>query len=259
MSETYRFLTTKRSHLFGLSKFLVGGIDPAFFDDPRNPVIITVRGSYRSGKKILPDAAHLFLLRGNVAFEGRENHDEYRRGRHRDREISIAFVNAAWGGGYSRTHLGGAVKGSCAQKFLAEIDRGGLVFIHNAGRVFTYRKSWIDIWMEERDNNLVGMFLASRLRKESRAMREEFERLSGRPRSRREGDWVRYVRVTVNSPALLDSPLFRKRLETLVSGGARETWPGWVGKKIGADRLVKNPVLPVWGVNMPRKLITRPL
>lgn len=115
MGKTVRFITTKRDHLFDVSRILVTGIPQEFLEKSQNPVIISVRGTIADGKKIMPDAAVQVLLgvpdarqkacysigfkdnpRSDIQYEGKDEYDEYWTIRHSDgTRLEVDFINAA--------------------------------------------------------------------------------------------------------------------------------------------------------------------
>lgn len=248
MSHRYCFLTTKRAHLFGLAKFLIGGIDPLFFEDQDNPVIVTVRGSQSSGKKIFYDAAKKFLLGGDDNCQTRLDPDEHNEGLYNGRRISVDFVDAAYLGGYNSIEtLSTRDPRIVAEMFLGKGRGSGLVVVQNE-HVTAEKESWIDLLVETSWGGVVDVdpgtgllrdkFLKSQLAcgvaPYGKILPIEAKLLTEEDKGNL---WARYVAVTINNEALLASPMFQRRLELLSPLGEG---------------------LPVWSENLPRRKNLKP-
>lgn len=113
MGITQRLITTERGHLFRIANILTDAFPDSALSDPDDPVIITVCGSYGSGKKIFADAIRNRFLPDKKLrhFAGRENYDECWTGfaadTSRTQPLQITFLNAAWSRGYADKEMEG--------------------------------------------------------------------------------------------------------------------------------------------------------
>jgi|GEM_PF-1194004 len=225
--DTIKLITTQRQHLFDISHILVGGIDPVFWQDRCDPVIITVRGSQGDGKKIIPDAAveKIFgipdarekekykksLLRfwSKVTYKGHDEYDEYWTGNYKGRPLQVDFINVAWGCDYTFHSFSTLDDSHPARRLLFLRKHGGLSFIHNSNYV-AKDASWLDIVIEKPDSaGLVNSSGESFLKKETGRLKEVFDAQAHR------SDWTRYIRIEPRREALMQSEMFQRALKQL--------------------------------------------
>lgn len=230
-------VSTERDHLFHIGTVLAGGIGPAFLQNAAKPVIISVRGTLAGGKKIFPDAAVQSLFGISDArriefyrkfrddrprFSGRQDYDEYWKGRHQDGMMEIAFINLAYGHNYGRIKgleslPFGDRENIVAKKFLELREHGGLAFVHNGYRFLQTDPPDIDIWLEGPGRPVGRDGVNDPPVNESRMAPGELQKIFNRLVCHEE--WARYVGINVKNPDLLQSPRFRKALGELRSRG----------------------------------------
>jgi len=213
--RTAAFLITERAHLFALSRYLMAAIDPERLSDPHRPVIVSVRGSLSSGKKIIPDAGREALLREGIPqFSGRQDFDEYWTGESplTGKWLCASFINAGWNPAMYQTFYGWD-EPVIVEKFLANRVYGGVSFVHNAESVRP--RADIDIAIEKHDMRPVSYF-PHYLDGETLPLRLAFNAAAQNNSS----GWLRYVRVTAKD-GMLEAPRFLAAFEAL-EGSAGE-------------------------------------
>ena len=237
--ESLSLITTQRQHLFDVGGILVEGIGRQFMRNARKPVVISVRGTFRDGKKIFSDAAAQKLFgiedaqfknlykeqehfqRGIPLFKGHPGYDEYWQGYSRGQIVEVDFINAAWQSGYSEddTICRGCddnrlplnlIKHRIYQNFLKLRKYGGLSFVHNSDLVADENAA-IDIWLERARGTSLGRSPHGPFGLPE-SLRDIFQ-----ARSTETGHWTRLVTITVKDTQLLKSPLFRRALRRLQS------------------------------------------
>ena len=228
-----KLLTAEKEHLFALTRLLVSAIDPAFLHDKDNPVTVSVRGSFGSGKKIIPDAAREELLKDKPSFQGVKEFDEFWSGKKDDRPLEVDFINVAWGGWSFHKSYGFGRE--IAKNFLKERKAGGITFIHNDDN-FGEREAGIDIVLESQADKPVTYDSQYKFKGEKGELQDTFNRLV------RQDNWARYIQITVRDERLLNSPSFRAALDALS--------PQIVPDQVASAKSASAPVA-VYGVNIP--------
>ncbi len=218
MEREIRFITTEREDLFHISRVLAEAIPAAFLSKPQDPVIVSVRGGFNSGKKIFADAVRDTLLPGedNRILIGRRNYDETWRGKSDKGALEVAFMNAAWAHGYTDEWLCHYMKDNVQKvgRFLKQRKHGGISFIHND--MYTAdEKAWITIWTESRRSRLVDRLEKPHIKTAGPEAQFHFNRLS-KPR-----DWVRYTELTIRRDELFEAPQMQEALAKLTESTGR--------------------------------------
>jgi hypothetical protein len=209
------FVTTERHHLVDLTRRLVDAIELERLRDPSDPIIVTVCGTYNSGKKIISDVAVELLLGNDRSLKGRKGFDEYWF--NKNRTLEIDFIDSAFDGGYSSSKLTPSMADFSMRDvekvsaFLRKRNRGGITFIQN-GEI-EGRLPSVEIWIERDDKDIVlsktseygfrtvDFDLATRTKKAPKMLKEKFNTLS----TFDDDCWVRYVEVKVNDKDLAQS------------------------------------------------------
>ncbi len=232
MAKIIETITTQRQHLFDVSHNICEAVPLELLKDPKNPVVISVRGTYGDGKKIIPDAAieKLFgvpdtyntvenFSSGNITFEGKKFYDEYWTGEYKGTKLQITFMNVALG--FACKHhkaISEERPDTCdynhkrALNFIPLREYGGVSFIHNCESL-AKNEAWVDIWIEKKYGRDVGLD-QHHPEKDAHAA-NIFENLTQAAANDNGRDWTRYLRINVRRPELLDSPTFMTAIQKL--------------------------------------------
>ncbi|MAH04510.1 MAG: hypothetical protein CL561_03020 [Alphaproteobacteria bacterium] len=223
MGETYGAFTLERDDLVALAQRIVLSVPNDFLYDKENPLIISVDGTFKGGKKIIPDSGYeaafniqredLSFAQGeihdgtdwkrsfseagkdlNVIYRGRGEYDEYVIGRKAGRDVELSFVNVAWGQGFSFK----AAPTECERlaQHLGLRQKGGIVFVHNAEREYIAPDINIRIESDYGDRHVNG---------ENRVCPDVVRILGkglGTKQAYDQYDWARYVEVSCHNEAL---------------------------------------------------------
>lgn len=223
-------VTAERNHLVEIAGTLVKGLGAEYLQDAKKPVVISVRGSMWSGKKIfsdravetvfgIPDARKHEEYRKNPSvaarphFKGKYGYDEYWKGKSGGFPVEIMYLDAAYGAGYEkiksghRNGMAGIVK-----EFLSLRRCGGVTFLQNGWGCVSAHSPDINIWLESPHSMLVEGGIVRKSETAPRQLRRAFNEAGWNP-------WVRYVEIDVGSDALKRSPQFAQALESIRSRG----------------------------------------
>lgn len=204
MAQTIGFITSERDHICEVTRWLLSHVDGRFLFREGNPFKISVRGSQKSGKKIIADATHEYFFGQNGRTSGNPEYDEYTE----SETLSSAFVNVLWERSqYSHPALRlSQNQYGLTHEFLKAQSERNLLLIHNA----VTSPDWadIDIWLYDQSDilyntahpsfrdNLRGIFgMANRLQPDGSTH-----------------EWPRVMRVIVRNEELLDDPVFQMGL-----------------------------------------------
>lgn len=186
----FEFRTSSRDDLFQLGYILADGLPDDVLQHADRALLIAIDGSWKSGKKIIPDAMREKLFEDTPRLSGKEDFDERWFGHHKSRDLEFDFLNAAWGMGYSDLSLRGVHNDDeKVTNFQQNRKDGGLTFVHN-NAAFAEKA---DISIEIKKNS------------------------ASDPNS-----WERNVAITVRDPRLLASPEFMTAVHTMPGRIAKE-------------------------------------
>lgn len=218
---TVEIITTQREHLFAVTKLLFGALERDLLRDPQSPVMTSVKGSFESGKKIIPDAAAEQLLGSQHRIKTYGDYhisDEYRINSRR--RLEVDFINASCGDYSFDSSAYGLAEEELLEYFLPQRKYGGVNFIHNNNcswntdntPAFPDRYE-MGIWLErpfdenKEDDGSESTMLSDKRRMIVRA----FKALESK------GDlpWLRYMYICVQGDRLLKSAGLREAMEKL--------------------------------------------
>lgn len=205
------FITNSREDLFRVSRLLAAGMSPDVMADKHDPLVISVRGSIGSGKKIFPDAMREYFLGSTALGEttGRPGYDEFWRGQVRGQQVEFAYIDAAWQSGYSNPEFVSPYIHHVREAFMAVREHGGIAFVHNDYTLGNNRGAGIEIWMEKQGTPTPE---GGRPRAPESPLCAKF-RIAN---SQNEGnDWIRYVEIEIADKRLLESAKFGDVLDKL--------------------------------------------
>ena len=205
------FITKSRDELFRVSRLLAAGMSNDIMADKHDPLVISVRGSIGSGKKIIPDAMREYFLSTTALGEitGRPGYDEFWRGQVRGQQVEFAYIDAAWQSGYSNPEFVSPYIHHVREAFMAVREHGGIAFIHNDYTLALNRGAGMEIWIEKQG---VPNPDGNRPRSPESPLSKQF-RIAN---SQNEGnDWIRYVEVEIADKRLLESAKFGDVLDKL--------------------------------------------
>ncbi|MCB9990110.1 MAG: hypothetical protein H6867_01865 [Rhodospirillales bacterium] len=245
MNRTLHLLSRKRQDLVDISHQVFGAIPDEYLRDPSNPVVVSVRGTFEGGKKVIPDTAieYLYGISPNdrerltriapyvnqatprlpASFEGKRNYDERWLGARNDMPLEINFINAAWHSGYrtldENFHDYTTLDDQEYQIASAFLDlqrqAGGISFVHNS-HILAQRQAWIDIWIEKSASmrSIVGDY-PSLFKKSPKSLKEQYNAVA----TESDYDWTRYIRLDIRHNTLLGDPRFVNALKPLHDSG----------------------------------------
>lgn len=202
--EKIAIITHSRQEIFLMSRLLAAGLNAEIMADRHDPLLVSVRGSIGSGKKIIPDAMREYFMGttalGEVA--GRPGYDEFWRGQVRGQQVEFAYIDAAWLGGYSHPEFSSHSPHLVRKAFMGVRQHGGIAFVHNDYSLSLNHGAGLDIWMEMQGTpNADGA--------PSRASKSPLcERFRAANRDDGANDWIRYIEIEVADTRLLESPKF---------------------------------------------------
>lgn len=205
------FITNSRQEIFFMARLLSAGLSPDIMADKHDPLVISVRGSIGSGKKIIPDAMREYFL-GTTALSqvtGRPGYDEFWRGQVRGQQVEFAYIDAAWQSGYSHEEFSSPYIHHVREAFMAVRQHGGIAFVHNDYTLGINRNAGMEIWMEKQG---VPNPDGARARAHDSPLAGKFRTANSKDR---ENEWIRYVEIEVADKRLLDSPKFGDVLDKL--------------------------------------------
>lgn len=129
----FSFSTDSRDALFQLGYILADMLPDGVLQDAKRPLLISVVGTFGSGKKIIPDAMRERLFEGRPQLSGKLDYDEHWFGHHAGRDLELDFLNSLWSdGGYSDPVLNKIeTPHKLTEVFLQSRKNGGLTFVHN--------------------------------------------------------------------------------------------------------------------------------
>lgn len=204
-------ITQSRAEIFFMARLLAAGLTPDVMADKHDPLLVSVRGSIGSGKKIIPDAMREYFLGTTALGEvtGRPGYDEFWRGQVRGQQVEFAYIDAAWQSGYSNPEFVSPYIHHVREAFMATREHGGIAFVHNDYTLGINRSAGLDIWMEKQGQpNPDG----ERPRAHDGPLQKEFRTANKKDP---ENDWVRYIEIEVADKRLLASPKFGDVLDKL--------------------------------------------
>lgn len=92
-----RFLSTERDHIVQVMGKLAKALPLEMLEDPRNPLLVSVRGARCIGKSLIPAIFRETLLGQSPALEGRAEFDERWKGTAiNGKPLEVGFVNLIW-------------------------------------------------------------------------------------------------------------------------------------------------------------------
>ena len=215
-------ITTTRDDLFDVSHAVAQAIDPAFYQDRDNPVVLGVRGSFKSGKKIVTDAVREKLL-GSTAlchFQGVPGIDEYWFGKPQRSVLEVDYMDTMYARGFHHKSLD-AVDGLVREDaFFQQRKFGGITLIQNKEQS---PRDGINIWVESAFGLPVNREEKPRARHGDLAMAfrcaiafdTEAKRFAAdrsechAMQSQLDKEWVRYVEIEVHDARLKNSSKFQ--------------------------------------------------
>lgn len=204
-------ITQSRAEIFLMARLLAAGLTPDVMADKHDPLLVSVRGSIGSGKKIIPDAMREYFL-GTTALSqvtGRLGYDEFCRGQVRGLQVEFAYIDAAWQSGYSNPEFVSPYIHHVREAFMATRQHGGLAFVHNDYTLGIGRSAGLDIWIEKQG---VPNPDGARARAQDGPLQKQFRTANSKAP---ENDWVRYIEIEVADKRLLESSKFGDVLSKL--------------------------------------------
>ena len=245
-AETACFLTVTRADLIDMTQRLMAGVESGFFHEADRPLLISMTGSFQSGKSLVVDTT-CDLLCGDKQLVDLNCITVRWQGRHEGQPINISMMDmSGWNPHEYRTQR--------QQKI------GGINFIQNAPHL--NNEADIAICIEALHATPQNYPVPQQA---AFAGHIETARESGVL----SGHFARFVSVRVNNEALLLSPAFRAAFQAFSpQGGIRvsaklwaDTGERWADVKRLAQSLplffkaqaqpLKNDKLPIYGHNFP--------
>ncbi|MBU0860021.1 MAG: hypothetical protein KJ667_08785, partial [Alphaproteobacteria bacterium] len=133
MVQIARFITTSRGDLFDMTRRLIGAVEGGILQDPDNPLLLTVRGSHSSGKKIIADECRMVIFH-QCQMSGQQDFDEYYTGTYNGQKRALHYIDAAWGTGYSNPQLDDPSDKKAMNAFMsARQGVDGITILQNPG------------------------------------------------------------------------------------------------------------------------------
>lgn len=155
MSQTFSCITTTRDDLVAISRIMAEAMNPAWLTDKERPFLISVDGSFRSGKSIFKDVIREKTFEDHsTGFKGFPDMDEYWISHIDGKNIEIDYMDAAWHNDYFNPRLDTA--SGCSQKmsdkkklkrFMEARKHGGISIVQNCNMP---KKADIQIFVESR-------------------------------------------------------------------------------------------------------------
>lgn len=223
-------ITTTRDDLFDVSHAIAQSIDPAFYQDRVKPVVLAVRGSFKSGKKIVTDAVREKLL-GSTAlchFRGAPGIDEYWVGMSQHKPLEIDYMDAMYAKGFHHGALNSVDGLAREEAFFQQRKFGGMTLIQNKEQS---ARDGINIWVESalgipvnrsekpkaRNGDLAMAFRCATAfdtqTKNFATDRAQYKDMQSQP----DKEWVRYVEIEVRDERLQTSSKFQAGIAALAS------------------------------------------
>lgn len=205
------FITQSRQEVFFMSRLIAAGLTPDVMAEKHDPLLVSVRGSIGSGKKIIPDAMREYFLGTTALGEitGRPGYDEFWRGQVRGQQVEFSYIDAAWQSGYSNPDFASHSTHLVRQAFMDVREHGGVAFIHNDYSLSLNRGAGLDIWMEKQG---VPNPDGNRPRAYESPLGNMFRKANAKDC---ENEWIRYVEIEVADKRLLESSKFMDVMDKL--------------------------------------------
>lgn len=231
----YAGITVTRGDMVALTRRIIKSIPDHMLFNPKRPFIICVDGTIECGKKLVADIGRDTLFPGNEDFfyarmtsddetavrdippslqhkkpekplrnvHGRENYAEYASGNYKGKDLTVSFVNIAYGNSM-RTHV--------AKRPKTE----GIVFAHNGPSI--RQNADIAIWME-RDTSWLDLVCPeaddSHMTLDSPHFTDDLPAQFQHAVQNSCAQWVRYVDITINNTALAKSEALPRTLQDM--------------------------------------------
>lgn len=201
-------VTTSRAHLVQICATLARGMEQAFLADRNAPVLVSVRGTYESGKKIVPDVMREQL--DTCTLLSRDKQVETWSNPINSREAW--FMDAAYTLKMHPSREEFARWEEQKNGLLSKRAAGGITFIHNDER-FEKEGAGLKIWIEGSNaSNKMSVVGLDDRRGTHSTLAQKFNKTQ---KDQRNNSWVRYIEISVDDPRLQASEKFQKALHSL--------------------------------------------
>jgi hypothetical protein len=223
-------VVTTRDDMFDICRALAHALDPAALDDPAAPVVVSVNGTYESGKKIVMDAMREVVGDGyRMHFFGNEGFDEHYR-THSLQGREIFFMDLAYTKGYKRRGFDYELNEMKKQEDLLRLRRrGGLTVLQNTSKPAAGMQVWVEKppnlldptqswrWGTVGETAVRNPYKIPQLDKHSLAGVFKAATRNKRPvwRWKKPPDWLRRVRIDIDDPRIFDTPAMQATLARL--------------------------------------------
>lgn len=206
-TQKISILTKSRQELFNISAILARGLDAKsehdVLNDPKNPVLIAVDGSFNGGKSIFADAIRRALLSSTsgLALRGELQTEEFWYAKRGKDKLEIDFVNI------NRSRF--APDFDAADTFLAKRKFGGVSFLHNTDTCKNLNpglKIWLEMYEPMHDGAL--------MRATKTPLIDDFKEQGDKP-------WSRYLEIEIKDERLRLSPQFQQAVADIRDGKHR--------------------------------------
>lgn len=206
-----RFLSTERDHIVQVMEKLANALPLHALDDPKDPLLVSVKGARCIGKSLIPAVFRETLLGSSPQLEGRAEFDERWKGAVNGKPFEVGFVNIVWPfmdmsdslqERYPKDKIRPS-KQDVADAYLSQREHGGITFISYAEQAEKLKPGLVIEMLYES--------LPKHLPEEKRLSQKFFKAMCDNSLS----PWLRIVKMEVSDPRLLQSEEFMKTFNSL--------------------------------------------
>lgn len=206
-----RFLSTERDHIVQVMEKLANALPLHALDDPKDPLLVSVKGARCIGKSLIPAVFRETLLGPSPQLEGRAEFDERWKGTVNGKPFEVGFVNIIWpfmdmSDSLQERYPKDKVRPSkqdVADAYLSQREHGGVTFISYAEQAEKLKPGLVIEMLYES--------LPKHLPEEKRLSQKFFKAMCDNSLS----PWLRIVKMEVSDPRLLQSEEFMKTFNAL--------------------------------------------
>lgn len=206
-----RFLSTERDHIVQVMEKLANALPLHALEDPKDPLLVSVKGARCIGKSLIPAVFRETLLGPSPQLEGRAEFDERWKGTVNGKPFEVGFVNIVWPfmdmsdslqERYPKDKIRPS-KQDVADAYLSQREHGGITFISYAEQAEKLKPGLVIEMLYES--------LPKHLPEEKRLSQKFFKAMCDNSLS----PWLRIVKMEVSDPRLLQSEEFMKTFNSL--------------------------------------------
>lgn len=222
-------VVTSRQDMLDICHAIASALPENMLDDPAAPVVVSVNGTFASGKKIVMDVMREVVTAGmTMRFFGRPGFDEhYRTQSLKGREVF--FMDMAYPKGYRRAGFDWMIDDDIKQdRLLAQRKRGGLTVLQNTSKP----AQGIQVWVEKPPEMLdptqswrwgLGQTAVRNpyriIQLDRHPLRDVFKAAARNKRPiwrwKKPAEWLRRVRIDIDDPRIFNTPAMQVALARL--------------------------------------------